>query len=82
MKKEKGNDYLKKFLTYYGLTELPEDLVNLELRILGTDACGEISEQIADKINLMKLKDMVIKQALKRMKLTKKIHDLLLKSSI
>lgn len=82
VKKEKGNDYLKKFLTYYGLTELPQDLVNLELRILGTDACGEISEQIADKINLMKLKDMVIKQAMKRMKLTKKIHDLLLKSSI
>ncbi|MBX7231411.1 MAG: hypothetical protein K1X29_04935 [Bdellovibrionales bacterium] len=82
MKKEKGNDYFKKFLTCYGLSELPEDLINLELRVLGTDACGEITEQIADKIDLTKLKALVIEQATKRIKLTKKIHDLLLKSSI
>lgn len=82
MKKEKGNDYLKRFLTCYGLTELPHDLVNLELRVLGTDACGEITEQITDKIDLPKLKALVIEQATKRIGLTKKVHDLLLKSSI
>lgn len=82
VKKEKGSDYLKKFLNYYELTELPEDLVNLELRVLGTDACGAITEQISDKIDLVKLKALVIGQATKRIKLTKKIHDLLLKSSI
>lgn len=82
VKKEKGADYLKKFLTCYGLTELPEDLINLELRILGTDSCGEITEQIMNKIDLAILKSMVIQQATKRIKLTKKIHDLLLKSSI
>lgn len=82
VKKEKGGDYLKKFLACYGLTELPADLINLELRVLGTDACGEITEQIMNKIDLAILKSMVIQQATKRIKLTKKIHDLLLKSSI
>jgi len=82
VKKEKGADYLKKFLNCYGLTELPEDLINLELRILGTDSCGEITEQIMNKIDLAILKSMVIQQATKRIKLTKKVHDLLLKSSI
>lgn len=82
VKKEKGGDYLKKFLTCYGLTELPEDLINLELRVLGTDACGEITEQIANKMDLTALKALVLHQATKRIKLTKKIHDLLLKSSI
>lgn len=80
--KEKGGDYLKKFLACYGLTELPEDLINLELRVLGTDSCGEITEQIMNKIDLAVLKSMVIQQATKRIKLTQKIHDLLLKSSI
>lgn len=82
VKKEKGGDYLKKFLTCYGLTELPEDLINLELRVLGTDACGEITEQIVNKIDLTALKALVLQQATKRIKLTKKIHELLLKSSI
>ena len=82
VKKEKGGDYLKKFLTCYGLTELPEDLINLELRVLGTDACGEITEQIANKMDLTALKALVLQQATKRIKLTKKIHDLLFKSSI
>lgn len=82
VKKEKGGDYLKKFLTCYDLTELPEDLINLELRILGTDSCGEITEQIMNKIDLAILKSLVIQQTTKRIKLTKKIHDLLLKSSI
>lgn len=82
IKKEKGSDYLKKFLSYYELAELPEDLVNLELRVLGTDACGEITEQIIDKIDLKALKALVIEQSTKRIKLTKKIHKLLLKSPI
>ena len=82
IKKEKGSDYLKKFLDCYGLTELPEDLINLELRLLGTDSCGGITEQVTEKIDTEKIKALVIGQALKRMKLTKKILDLLLKSSI
>jgi hypothetical protein len=82
VKAEKGNDYLQKFLKCYDLESLPEDLINLELRVLGTDSCGEITEQIMSEIDLKKLKALVILQTTKRIKLTKKIHDLLLKSSI
>lgn len=82
VKKEKGGDYLKRSLACYGLEQLPEDLINLELRILGTDSCGEITEQIMNKIDLLAIKDMVIHHATKRIKFTKKIQNLLLKSSI
>lgn len=82
VKKEKGANYLKNFLSHYNLTELPEDLINLELRVLGTDSCAEITSQITESIDLPSLKALVIAQATKRMKLTRTILGILLKSSI
>lgn len=82
IKKEKDSNYLKKFKEYYEITELPEDLINLELRILGTDSCAEITELLSEKIDLEKLKHIVATHASKRIKLTKKIINLLFKTSI
>ena len=82
MKKEKGANYLKNFLSHYKLTALPDDLINLELRVLGTDSCAEITAQIAEQIDLPLLKSLVIAQATKRMRLTRTILGILLESSI
>lgn len=82
VKKEKGANYLKNFLSHYKLTALPDDLINLELRVLGTDSCAEITAQIAEQIDLPLLKSLVIAQATKRMRLTRTILGILLKSSI
>lgn len=82
VKKEKGGDYLGRFLSHYGLKDLPEDLINLELRTLGTDCCAQITEAITEKIDPKKLKALVLAQAQKRIKFVPAIEDLIIKSSI
>lgn len=82
VKKEKGGDYLERFLSCYGLKALPDDLINLELRTLGTDCCAQITEAITEKVNPKKLKALVVAQAMKRIKFTPAIEDLINKSSI
>ncbi len=82
IKKEKGSDYLERFLKFYGLTALPDDLINLELRALGTDCCAEITEAITEKIDLEKLKTLMIAQATKRIQFAPAIQNLFLKVSI
>jgi len=82
IKREKGNDYLERFLKCYGLISLPDDLINLELRALGTDCCAEITEAITPKIDPEKLKTLMMAQATKRIKFSPEIQDLLLKVSI
>lgn len=82
IKKEKGKDYLQRFLKFYELESMPDDLINIELRVLGTDSCAELTEQIINGLNLEKIKAMVLAFSNKRIKLTKKIHNLLKKSPI
>lgn len=82
VKKEKGDDYINRFLSCYGLKELPADLINLELRTLGTDCCAQITEAITKKVDPEILKALVVAQAKKRIKFTPAIEALINKSSI
>ena len=82
IKREKGTDYLERFLKCYGLTALPDDLINLELRALGTDCCAEITEAIIQKIDPEILKTLMVAQATKRIKLSPAIQNLITKVSI
>jgi hypothetical protein len=82
IKREKGTDYLGRFLKCYGLAALPDDLINLELRALGTDCCAEITEAIAKKIDPELLKTLMVAQATKRINFSPAIQNLLLKVSI
>jgi hypothetical protein len=82
IKREKGTDYLERFLKCYGLTALPDDLINLELRALGTDCCAEITEAIAEKIDPEFLKTLMVAQATKRINFSPMIQNLFLKGSI
>ena len=82
IKREKGTDYLERFLKCYGLTALPDDLINLELRALGTDCCAEITEAITQKIDPEILKTLMVAQATKRIKLSPAIQNLITKVSI
>jgi len=82
IKKEKGNEYLERFLSCYELSTLPEDLINLELRTLGTDSCALITEAIIEKVDPVKLKSLVAAQAMKRIKFNSDLADLINESSI
>lgn len=82
VKQEKGTDYLERFLKFYGLTALPDDLINLELRALGTDCCAEITEAIIQKIDPEILKTLMVAQAAKRINFSPTIQDLITKVSI
>jgi hypothetical protein len=83
IKKLKDSIYSTNFLKFYGLTVLPDELYNFELRLLGRDTCSGITEEfLKPEPSFEVMKDIIIAQSLKRISPSKKLQKLLLKTTI